>query len=210
MAEDRELAACTPDPIAIHDFNPNAEFPFYLKVQQICNAMQDFLDFMSTVNTHLHERNYKRLESFLMQANFSSMVGEFIKNSLGIHCENLVVNQYHNGHPDLIPVGRFPDDSVQHSEEGIEIKASRYDRGWQGHNRENCWLMVFVFDVNSPRDTEPRSFCFKQVLGAQLVEDDWSYSGRKGNSRRTITASVKQSGYEKMIANWIYKNPKVE
>lgn len=50
------------------------------------------------------------------------------------HCPSIVKNAYHNGHPDLIPAGMFPNNAVQHATEGVEIKASRYLRGWQGHN----------------------------------------------------------------------------
>lgn len=33
---------------------------------------------------------------------------------------------------------------------------------------------------------------------------DWSFSGRKNQSRRTITASVTKTGFDKMTENWIY------
>jgi hypothetical protein len=103
----------------------------------------------------------------------------------------------------------FPGNSVQHAAEGIEIKASRYGRGWQGHNEEDTWLMVFVYDSNRPRDVmvNQRRFQFVEVLGARLVKADWLFAGRKETSRRTITASVTPTGYEKMNANWIYRAP---
>src|SRR5205823_6666200 len=108
----------------------------------------------------------------------------------------------------LIPVGMFADDRVQHGAEGIEVKASRYLSGWQGHNPEQVWLMVFVFDSNRPDDLNrpgsARPFRFVSVLGAQLDFSDWSFSGRSTTSRRTITASVTRSGFEKMSANWVY------
>ena len=116
---------------------------------------------------------------------------------------NLVKNQYHNGHPDLIPAGMFPKNSVQHSHVGIEVKASRYQSGWQGHNLEDTWLMVFVFDSNRPSDAvqgiQPKPFRFIKVVGASLTKNDWSFSGRSEISRRTITASVTKSGYQKQI-----------
>jgi hypothetical protein len=146
----------------------------------------------------------------LMPANFSSIVGEFMSTTIPRHCTTLVKNKYHNGHPDLIPAGAFDRDAVQHSRVGIEIKASRYERGWQGHNPENVWLMVFIFDANRPRDTRPKQFRFVRVVGAELTEDDWFYSGRSETSRRTITASVTRSWYEKLMANWIYEGQSVE
>jgi hypothetical protein len=69
--------------------------------------------------------------------------------------------------------------------------------------------MVFVFGANSSRDAtqgiEPKPFQFIKVVGARLTKDDWQFSGRSDTSRRTITASVKRSGFEKMEENWIYR-----
>lgn len=68
-----------------------------------------------------------------------------------------------------------------------------------------------MFDSNRPDDSikgvQPRSFRFLRVAGARLVREDWNFSGRSGESRRTITASVNRSGYEKMMANWVYEAP---
>ena len=114
--------------------------------------MQDFVSFLGFINQQLHEQELSRLESFLMPANFSSMVGEFMNETVPRYCPTLVKNQYHNGHPDLIPAGMFNGDSVQYTQTGIEIKASRHKSGWQGHNPEAVWLLVFYFDSNTVRD----------------------------------------------------------
>ncbi|NCC88605.1 MAG: hypothetical protein EOM05_12220, partial [Clostridia bacterium] len=114
-------------------------------------------------------------------------------------------NKHHNGHPDLIPAGYYENDDVLHGSEGIEIKGSRYTRGWQGHNPEDVWLMVFVFDSNRAKDTNPRKFAFVSVAGAKIEKSDWKFSGRSETSRRTITASVTPSGFAKMTANWLYQ-----
>ena len=173
--------------------------------------MNDFTNFIGFINRQLHSREIERLESMLMPANFSSIVGEFMSSSIPKYCPSLVKNQFHNGHPDLIQKGRFPNDAVQHARQGIEIKGSRYLKGWQGHNPEDTWLMVFVFDSNRPADAAkgiaPRPFKFVMVVGARLTKVDWLFAGRSETSRRTITASVMKSGYEKMMANWIYKAP---
>jgi hypothetical protein len=166
------------------------------------------LDFLGFTNQQLHSRRLARLEAFLMSANFSSIVGEFMATTIPKYCSTLAKNRHHNGHPDLIPSGMFANDAVQHAHQGIEIKGSRYRSGWQGHNPENIWLMVFVFESNSASDADkqipPKPFQFLRVVGAQLIMEDWTFAGRSATSRRTITASVKRSGYDKMVANWIY------
>ncbi len=145
-----------------------------------------------------------------MPANFSSIVGEFMTATIPKHCKTLVKNNYHNGHPDLVPVGMYSKDACLHGDKGIEVKASRHLSGWQGHNAEDVWLLVFVFECNSPRDVIGNKpaipFRFLKVVGVQITKADWQFSGRSPTSRRTITASVKRSGFEKMEANWIYRS----
>jgi hypothetical protein len=192
-------------PLDISGFNPSANLPYGLHINHIQSAMNDFLFFLGFVNDQLHTQQIERLEGMLMPANFSSIVGEFMSSTIPKHCATIVKNRYHNGHPDLIPATMFADDAVQHAPHGIEIKASRYTRAWQGHNPEDGWLIVFVFDSNRPKDGAPRPFHFVKVVGAELSKDDWLFSGRSETSRRTITASVTESGYQKMMANWIYQ-----
>lgn len=211
MDKEIELAACAPHSVDAAGFNPKTTLPYGLTVEHLQSAMSDFTNFIGFINLQLHSREIERLEVMLMPANFSSIVGEFMASSIPKYCPTLVKNQYHNGHPDMIPRGRYPSDAVQHGDEGIEIKGSRYLKGWQGHNPEDTWLMVFVFDSNRPVDSAkgnvPRPFKFVMVAGARITKDDWLFSGRSETSRRTITASITKSGYEKMMANWIYKAP---
>lgn len=205
MPQDLECIACSPRAIAPKGFNLKAVIPYGCKIEHVRKAMGDFLDFLGFVNQQLATKKILRLESFLMPANFSSMVGEFMTATIPKYCPSLVKNCYHNGHPDMVPRGKFPGDSILHATEGIEIKASRHGSGWQGHNAENVWLMVFVFDANSAQGIDPKPFRFVKVVGAQLDKEDWAFSGRSATSRRTITASVTRTGFEKMEANWIYR-----
>jgi hypothetical protein len=205
-----EFQACTPVPLNPLGFNKKSVLPYGLTTVHVHKAMAEFLDFLGFINVQLNRYGLARLESLLMPANFSGVVGEFISATIPKFCRTLARNAYHNGHPDLLPAGRYPGNACQHAPEGIEIKASRYTSGWQGHNPENVWLMVFVFDANNPRDASlgnaPRPFRFLKVIGAQLSKGDWAFSGRSETSRRTITASVKKSGLQKMETNWIYRS----
>jgi len=213
--EQFDLNYCVPEEPALEDFNPNARIPFGISVENIFQAMVDFTDFLRTVDTELVRKQMARLEDMLMPANFSSMVGEFITANLPKHCPTIAKNTYHNGHPDLLPAGKYPGNSAQHvGSDGIEVKASRYRKGWQGHNPEDVWLMVFVFEGGRPADAqtakERARFRFLTVYGALLEKADWQFAGRSQTSRRTITATVLPSGFEKMAKNWIYKAPESE
>jgi hypothetical protein len=191
-------------------FNPKASIPFGVTTADVKRAMDDFVHFLDFVDTQLHEKGMTRIEDMLMPANFSSMVGEFMSVGIPKYSKTVVKNQYHNGHPDVLPAGKYEGNAAQHAgKDGIEIKASRYLRGWQGHNPENAWLMVFVFQGGRPTDKlkgiEPVRFRFLMVVGALLSKRDWLFAGRSKMSRRTITASVTRSGLDKVMANWIYK-----
>lgn len=205
MSDELEVIACQPHLLNSNGFNPHANLPYGCKVEHIHQAMNGFLDFLGFINQQLYSKGIERLEVMMMPANFSSMVGEFMISNIPKYCDSLVKNRYHNGHPDLIPAGMFPNDAVQYSHAGIEVKASRYLSGWQGHNPEESWLMVFVFDSNRPSDAaqgiQPKPFRFIKVVGASLTKNDWSFSGRSEFSRRTITASVTKTGYQKMMSN---------
>jgi len=197
-------------PLCPKGFNRQCKLPYGLTVPHIQSAMEDFLDFIRFVDLQLSTRQISPLESMLMPANFSSMVGEFMVSGISSRSPTLTKNRYHNGHPDLIPAGKYPDDAAQHAPEGIEVKASRYLSGWQGHNPENTWLLVFVFQAARPTDDLKGisfvPFGFVKVVGARLKKSDWLFAGRSGASRRTITASVTRSGWEKMESNWIYRD----
>lgn len=197
-----------PEPPEQDGFNPKAEIPFGVTTAHVCAAMQDFVEFMKLIDTQLHLKEMASLENTMMQANFSSLVGEMMAARIPKHCPTIVKNKYHNGHPDLLPTGRYPHDAAQHAgSDGIEIKAPRYLQGWQGHNAENVWLTVFVFQSGreGAKVKGTPAFKFLVVAGALLSKQDWQFSGRSETSRRTITASVKPSGAAKMMANWIYK-----
>jgi len=204
-----ERIACTPVEPVSDWFNRASTLPYGLTPAHVGKAMSEFVQFLGFINNQLNSRGIVRLETMLMPANFSSVVGEFMSTNIPSQCPSLVKNTYHNGHPDLLPAGSHPGNAAQHAKDGIEIKASRYLRGWQGHNPEDVWLMVFAYESGRPTDEAksvlPMPFRFLQVLCARLTKADWAYAGRSDKSRRTITASVTQSGYAKMAANWVYR-----
>ena len=208
------LTLCVPEKPSFENFNPKAKIPFGVSVEHIFHSMVDFIGFLRTVDTELVRKDMTRLEDMLMPANFSSMVGEFITSNLPKYCPTIVKNAYHNGHPDLLPAGKYPGNSAQHvGSDGIEVKASRYMKGWQGHNPEDVWLMVFVFEGGRPSDAgkgkKMACFRFLAVYGALLKKEDWKFDGRSQTSRRTITATVLSSGFDKMANNWIYRVPEL-
>ncbi len=190
-------------------FNANAVLPYGLRAAEVRAALEDVYDFLYNVNRFLVGKGWERLEETLMPATFSGVISEMVVQSVSKQSTAVIKNQHHNGRPDLLPRGLYPGDDVLQGAEGIEVKASRHKSGWQGHNVESGWIMIFQYQVDIKgepvEDREPTTFV--RVLIAQLGAEDWSFSGRVGASRRTPTASVLRSGVEKLLANPIYLDP---
>jgi hypothetical protein len=124
-APDPESLACTPKAFDPTGFNPSAILPYGLTTAHLAGAMTDFLDFLRFINSRLNDEKLPRLESIIMSANFSSLVGEFMNAGIPKYCKTLVKNRYHNGHPDMISAGCLPGESIQQAAEGNEIQSSR-------------------------------------------------------------------------------------
>jgi hypothetical protein len=158
--------------------------------------MQEWLDRLDQINS---DNKFIKLEHMPHKATTSGMVSDHMCVRIPVHCESLVTNKYHNGHPDLLPRGVFPGDSAQRGNMGIEVKASR-TQSWQAHSAVAAFLMVFGYN---PFPT----FHFTFVVGAQLEESDWKFNARKPASRRCATADLTPPGRAKMKSNWIYALP---
>jgi hypothetical protein len=88
-------------------------------------AMQDVYDFFYDVNLGLIERGLQRLDDMLRPAIMSGVLSDMLTASLAKHSRSLTVNLYHNGHPDLVVNGIYPDNKVRAGSECVEIKATR-------------------------------------------------------------------------------------
>lgn len=190
-------------------FNADVVLPYGLRVSEVKAALDDIYDFLYNVNQFLTERGWDRLEETLSAATFSGVISELVVEGASKRSTTVIKNRAHNGRPDLLPRGFYPGDGSARGAEGIEVKASRWSNGWQGHNVENGWIMICQYNVDI--DTMPvenrAPMRIDRILCAQLSEDDWSFSGRREGSRRTPTASIKKSGVAKLAANAVYLDP---
>lgn len=188
-------------------FNPRAVIPFGLTTEHLYNSMKDFTTFLGFIDNQLRRDDMNSFEDMLAAANFNSMVGEFMARTIPRHCKALVRNNHRSGQPDLLPAGKYPNDSVKHAgTDGIEVQASRYLKSWQTRKAEDVWLMMFVFQSGrlNPRVTEQTGFRFLIVAGGLLTKDDWP--AKKPSPRSFIEAEdVSDAGARKLMDNWIYK-----
>jgi len=196
-------------------FNPDAELPYGLTPNEVRDAIKGFYEFYDDLNRFLMREDHGRIETVLRANNaLSDFIGNVATEELANSSDALIVNQKPDGFPDLLPIDNdeysAQNFEIHHGENGIETKCSKSNGGWQAHNNEEAWFIVFRYERGDPEadNKEMAPIRFVQILAANLNEDDWSHSGRSEESRRTITSSIIKSGMDKLRSNPIYENPK--
>lgn len=194
--------------------NPNATLPYGVTPDDVAGAIKEWYDLYHGINDFLHQEGHGNIEQLLRANNaLSDFVGDILTDNLAEASDALIKNQKQDGFPDLLPVDHdayaAQDYKIHHGDDGIETKCSQQKGGWQAHNNEEAWFIVFRY-APIDRDVDPdemESVEIIQVLAAKLDEEDWSHSGRSEGSRRTITSSIIAEGMDKLRSNPIYQKP---
>ena len=105
-------------------FNASAALPYELRARDIELAMQDVYDLLFDANSSQVRRGLDRVEEIARAAVFSGLLSDALTKSVAKHSRALADNQYHNGHPDLIPRNIYPNNAVKSGEEGVEVKVT--------------------------------------------------------------------------------------
>jgi hypothetical protein len=189
--------------------NQRVNLPYGLTVSEVEQAVAETYRLFHGINDYLVGGGFRPLEELLLGNSLSGIVSEFLVKNIARASLTLEANLKVGGHPDLLPKGYYSSNLVLKGDEGIEVKASIQEGGWQGHNPENCWLMVFRYAVGGQASGEVMPLTFVEILCAKLEKSDWSFSGRKGASRRTPTASITAAGVKKLRSNFLYRLPGV-
>jgi len=189
--------------------NREAILPYGVTVDEVGVAVRETYRLMDGIDSFLIENGFKHLEELILGNSLSGILSEFLVKNVAAASAGIEANVKVGGHPDLLPCGHYESNSVLRGTEGVEIKASIQRGGWQGHNPEECCVMVFRYSPGHYEEQTWVPLTFVEVLCARLSKDNWSYSGRKGASRRTPTASITESGVEKLRCNFVYRLPKV-
>lgn len=203
MSKAGALVAQRPDPTK---FNPAAQLPFNLRIDDFRMAMQDVYDFFFDVNKLLLAKGLERLDDMLRPAIMSGVLSDMLTSSLAKHSRSLVQNEYFNGHPDLIVKGVYPKNAVKSGTEGVEIKTTRKVGGAvDTHGARNQWMCVFVYEVDN--DTEPaaarKPLTFKEIYLGQVTRADFRKNDR--GELGTRTATLGKAGLQKFRQSWVYR-----
>ncbi|PSP39411.1 hypothetical protein BRC71_02245 [Halobacteriales archaeon QH_7_65_31] len=195
-------------------FNPNADLPYGVEPDEIRTAIEQFYAFYADLNQFLMCEDHGRIETVLRANNaLSDFIGNVATEELAQASDSLIINQKQDGFPDILPIDNetYADQAyeIHHGGDGIETKCSKSSGGWQAHNNEEAWFIVFRYERGDPEDEidEMDPIRLVQVLAGRLNADDWSHSGRGEDSRRTITSSIISSGMYKLRSNPVYEDP---
>ncbi len=188
-------------------FNRDRELPYALRIMDFQAAMQDVYDFFHDVNGLLLNRGLRRLDDFMRPAAMSGFISDLLTTSLANHSRTLTENRFHNGHPDLLLKGVYPNDSVQSGSDGIEIKTTRKKGGAVDmHGARDQWICVFVYEVDAVTEParERRPMAFTEVyLGSVEIAD---FRKNPRGELGTRTATLHREGIKKLRQNWIYRS----
>ena len=187
-------------------FNRAATLPYNLRLDDFQLAMQDVYDFFFDVNQLLEGKGLERLDDMLRPAIMSGLLSDMLTASLAKHSRSLTVNEYFNGHPDLVVKGRYPNNAVKAGEDGVEIKSTRKSgAAVDMHGAREQWLCVFVYDVDleSEPATARQPMTFTEVYLGRVALADFRRNER--GELGTRTATLHAAGLERFRRNWIYR-----
>lgn len=186
-------------------FNTNAALPYELRTADFEMALRDVYDLLFDLNVSLVTRGLRRLEETVRPAIFSGILSDALAASLARHSRVLTENRFHNGHPDLIPRGRYTSDAVAAGEDGVEVKATRGHGAVDTHGARDAWLCVFRYRIDST--TEPAlnraPTRIVEILLGQLTRDDYRRNPRGELGTRTASPNI--HGMAKLRSNWVYR-----
>lgn len=197
------VSRSTPDQTA---FNRSLPLPFNLRIEDFAIAMQDVYDFFFDVNSLLEGKGLERLDEMLRPANMSGLLSDMLTASVAHHSRSLTINQFHNGHPDLIVKGVYPNNSIKAGEKGIEIKTTRKRGGAvDTHGVRDQWFCVWVYQIDD--ETEPatarRPMVFTEAYLSRVTVADFRKNER--GELGTRTATLDKAGLVNFRRNWLYR-----
>lgn len=192
--------------VDIAAFNKSANLPYQLRLKDFEIAMQDVYDFFYDVNVLFQNKGLPRLEDELRPAIMSGMLSDMLTASLAKHARSLTQNLYHNGHPDLVVVGVYPNNKVKAGNQGVEIKTTRKKGGAvDTHGGRDQWMCAFVYTIDT--ETEPaqdrRPTCFTEIYLNEVTVADFRNNAR--GPLGTKTSTLGGAALAKFRSNWIYR-----
>lgn len=189
-------------------FNTALKLPYALKLDVFAIAIDDIYDMLHNLNTGLVNRGLLPFENSVRGAIYTGMLSDLMTEAIASHAAGLVKNTHSNGHPDLLPAGRYVNDAAQGAEEGVEVKVTKKAGGAVDmHGARPAWYCIFRYladyDTQPVINREPTRFT--DVWLAQL--DATHFRKNERGELGTRTATPHAQGVKVLRAGWLYRDP---
>ncbi|HEU4738941.1 MAG TPA: hypothetical protein VFS54_07650 [Solirubrobacterales bacterium] len=188
-------------------FNAALKLPYALRPDVFAIAMEDIYELLFNLNTGLVKRGLLPFENSVRGAVYSGMLSDLLTEAVASHAKGLVKNRAHNGHPDLLPAGRYSGDAIPSAKAGVEVKVTKKKNGAVDmHSDRPAYYCVFRYEADY--ETEPvvdRSPTrFTDIWLAKLDAGDFRKNNR--GPRGTRTATAHREGLKKLRKHWLYSD----
>lgn len=180
--------------------------PYDLTRKDFAVAAQAVDGLIKTLNQACASRGLDRIEELLTTpATLTALISDVFAGALARASACMVVNGRHNGHPDLVPRGYYPEDVVQSGAEGVEVKATK-NRVSDAHGARGAWWcqVRYKVDKGAPRVGEHIPTYVDEILMARLTKDDFRKNDRNTDTG-TRTATPAAAAVRKLEAGQVYK-----
>jgi hypothetical protein len=188
-------------------FNKELDLPYALRLDVFAIAMDDIYELLHNINTGLVDRGLLPFENSVRGAIYTGVLSDLLTEAIANHAVGLVKNTHNNGHPDLLPAGRYADNGAQAAEDGVEIKVTKKAGGAVDmHSARPAWYCVFryVADYTTEPVLDREPTRFTDVWLARLDEKDFRKNAR--GPRGTRTATPHREGVQRLRTNWLYRD----
>lgn len=188
-------------------FNKKLALPYALKLDVFSIAMDDIYETFHNLNSGLVKRGLLPLENSVRGATYTALISDLMTESLASHAAGLVKNTHANGHPDLLPIGRYANDGEGRAEEGVEVKVTKKLSGAVDmHSASPAWYCVFTYIADY--DTQPivnrEPTRFKNIWLAKL--DATHFRKNERGERGTRTATPHKEGVKVLQSGLLYSD----
>jgi hypothetical protein len=188
-------------------FNQQLHLPYSLRLGDFSTAMDDIYVLLGNINDGLTSRGLLRIEESVRGAIYSGLLSDMLAAALAKHSLGLVKNAYYNGHPDLLPVGKYANDKAQSAEDGVEVKVTNKPGGGVDmHGARPAWYAIFRYETD--HETQPvvnrRPTRFTHIWLAQLDENDFRKNPR--GELGTRTATPHRDALKRLRESWVYRD----
>jgi hypothetical protein len=185
--------------------NAAMDLPYDLTKSDFSKAAGLTNDAVDAMNKGLAGAGLPPLEEIITTpATLSALLSDVFASALAQTSAKLTVNKQHNGHPDLVPIGVYPDDGVLAGEHGVEVKASKNDIS-DAHGARSAWWCQMLYDTAGAENGVWQPTRVRKVMCANLNSELHFRRNARMTDTGTRTATPNKDGKKLLRDSVVYE-----